>query len=190
MAESSFTAVLFLINTIFDLFTGVLILRLLLIKLSTNLVNPLTFYIIYLTRFIVDPCKKIFPTINKFETASLILILAAGIVKFLIIALLYYGMPDIIGISILSLAYILQMTCEIFFYAILLQALLSWIQPHTPLSLALYQLTWPIMRPFQRLLPLVGGIDLSAIPTMISLRLFSILVITPIFNFGYKLAMS
>ena len=63
------------------------------------------------------------------------------------------------------------MLIEIFFYGIIIQVILSWIQPAAPINRVLLQIISPLMRPIQKLIPLIGGFDISPIPALIFLLL-------------------
>ena len=76
---------------------------------------------------------------------------------------------------------------QILTYAIFLQAILSFIQPYSPIVSTLALLTSPIMQPLRRLIPPVGGMDLSPIPALIGLQLCNILLVDPLTSLGHSL---
>lgn len=188
MPENIRAALLFLITTVFDLYLFVLIIRLTLAFVRADYFNPLTQFIVKLTKPLIDPLRKIIPNIGRIETASIVMLIVVALFKFFLIACLSLGVPHFLGLLVLSIADILKIFLYMFFYAILFQALLSWIQPYSPLNAILYRLTSPIMRPLQRLIPPVGGFDLSPIPALIGLQLLIILLVTPISSLGMQLA--
>jgi YggT family protein len=69
---------------------------------------------------------------------------------------------------------LIHLSLDLFFYAILLQALLSWVNPYTPISGVLNALTNPILSPLRRLIPPINGIDFSALVAMILLQMLNI----------------
>jgi YggT family protein len=75
---------------------------------------------------------------------------------------------------------VLRTTLDVFFYAIMLQVILSWVNPHTPISGVLDSLTKPILAPIQRFLPMASGIDFSPIVALIFLQMLSVSVIKTI----------
>jgi YggT family protein len=181
---------LFLINTLFDLYLFVFIMRIILVYTGANYFNPFTQFIVKLTDFLVVPLRRLIPNMGRIETSSILLILILEILKFYLVSSLSFGNPNVIGIIILALSDMLKLLIMTFFYAIILQAILSWIQPYAPINRILHQITAPIMRPLQRIIPPVGGFDISPIPALIGLQLLIILLINPLMAFGLSVAVS
>lgn len=182
------TALLYLINTVFDLYLIILVIRIILVWIRADYFNPLVQFIIKCTDFIVKPMRRLIPNVDRLETASVVLVLILEVVKFSLVALLAYGIPTIPGLLLLAIGDMIKLILQTFFYAILVQAILSWIQPRSPMSFVLYQFTSPIMRPLQRVIPPVGGIDISPIPALIILQLLIIVLVNPIMGLGLGLA--
>lgn len=178
---------LFLINTLFDLFLFVLVIRLILAWSGAHYFDPITQFVVRITDFIIKPLRRYLPNIQRIETSTLIVIFVLELIKFAIIAFLSFGIPHVIGLMILALADMGKLFIQTFFYAILVQALMSWVQPNSPMNNVLYQITAPLMRPIQRVVPLIGGMDVSPIPAMILLQLLLIIFITPLMSLGLGL---
>src|SRR5690242_940135 len=84
--------------------------------------------------------------------------------------LITFCVPHFLGLLILAGVDVIKIILNLFFYLILFQALLSWIQPgFSPLAKVLMQMTAPILRPIQRVIPLIGGFDISPVPALIGL---------------------
>ncbi len=183
------TASLFLVNTIFDLYLLILVVRIILVYAGLNYFDPITQFIVKCTDFLVKPLRRrLLPTIGGFELASIVWVIIIASVKFILISLLSIGIPNMVGILILAIADLFKLVLQTFFYAIILQAILSWFQPYSPLTRSLSQITAPVMRPFRRLIPLINGIDISPIPALIVLQLLSILLISPLMALGFAIA--
>lgn len=185
MSDTFVAAFRFLITTLFDLYLFVLMLRVILAYVGANYFDPITQFIIKLTDFAVKPLRRLIPNVRGVEVASLILIFALQLIKFFLIIFLTFGFPAILGLIILALGDTLKIVFEIFFYAILLQAIMSWIQPYSPANRLLYQITAPIMQPLRRVIPPVGGIDISPIPALIILQLLIIVIVYPLMRLGW-----
>ena len=181
-------ALLFLINTLFNLYLYILTLRVILVWAGANYFDPITQFIVKLTDFIVKPLRRLLPNMRSIETASLALILILQMIKFLCIVTLTFGFPNLLGILILAITDSIKIVIEIFFYAILLQAIISWLQPYSPINRVLYQITAPLLRPFQRMIPSIGGIDISPIPVLIILQLLLIVFVNPLMAMGLNIA--
>lgn len=184
-------AAIFLVNTLFDLYLFILGLRIILVWSRVNYFNPVSQFIVKLTGFIITPIRRILPNVLHIELATLLFMFIIEMVKFTLIGIVSLGTPHIDGLIILSIADMLKTILTIFFYAILLQAVLSWIRPGpSPLNELLTQMTNRILRPIQRIIPPVGGFDISPIPALIGFQLLIILVVTPLFTLGLRLAFS
>jgi YggT family protein len=81
---------------------------------------------------------------------------------------------SLIGMSLLG---VFRTVLDVFFYAILLQVILSWVNPHSPISSVLNSLTKPILAPIQRLLPTAGGMDFSPVVALILIQMLNVSVI-------------
>ena len=77
----------------------------------------------------------------------------------------------------MSILGVLRTALDVFFYAILLQVILSWVNPHTPIASALDSLTRPILAPIQRIIPMTNGIDFSPVVALILLQMLNVSVI-------------
>lgn len=188
MPSTVHAALLFLVSTLFDLYLFILVVRIILAYSGANYFDPATQFIIKLTDFIVKPLRRYIPNVRRLEIASIVLVLALEIIKFLLISLLSIGIPNIIGLVILALGDVLKLVLQVFFYAIILQAILSWVQPGSPINRTLFQFVSPVLRPFQRIIPPISGIDISPIPALIVLQLLIIVLVNPIMQIGLSIA--
>lgn len=189
MSNSLHAALLFLINTVFDLYLFVLVVRIVLVYVRSNYFEPVTQFVVKLTDFLVTPLRRIIPNIGRFETASIILLLVLELIKFLLISSLSIGIPNILGLFILAFADAIKIILTTFFYAIILQAIISWFQPYSPVGRVLNQFTAPIMQPLRRIIPTVGGIDITPIPAIILIQLTIMLLVDPLMVLGVSVAL-
>jgi YggT family protein len=183
-------ALIFLINTVFDLYLFILIIRILLAYAGANYFDPITQFIVKATNFIVKPVRQVIPNYRQIELSTIVIILVLQIIKFILIYLLSFGFPNILGLLVIAFADTLRLVLQTFFYAILLQAVLSWLQPNSPVSHVLYQITAPVMTPLRRMIPPIGGVDISPIPALIIIQLINILLINQLIAFGMGLSLA
>lgn len=103
---------------------------------------------------------------------------ALELAKLCIIGMLFFGsIPGIVLLIILMVTGSIKIILNTFFFAILLYAILSWIQAGpTPIGQVLYQLSAPVMRPLRRIIPPISGFDITPIPALIILELLIILL--------------
>lgn len=188
MGNSLHEGFVFLISSIFDLYLFILVVRLVLVWAGANWFDPITQFIVKVTNFIITPLRRMIPNVGKLELATLLVILAMEAIKFCVISLMSVGTPNAAGVLVLASADTLKLFVQFFFYAILIQVVMSWIQPQSPMMRVLYQVTSPIMRPVQRLVPPIGGMDISPIPAMIGLQLLLIMLVNPLMGLGLGIA--
>ncbi len=179
-----------LVTTLFDLIILVFLLRLFLQWVKVDFYNPLAQFIAKVTAPLINPLQRVIPTIHNINLSALIIVLLAEIVK--ISLLLWIGafhVPHKIGVVIWALGDAINHTVNLFFYAILMQATISWFHPQggNPLLEVLYRLTQPILQPFQRIIPLIAGVDISPLPAMFLLKLISMCIAYPIMKQGLTL---
>lgn len=168
---------LFLIKTLFDLYLLVLMIRLILAYVQANYFNPITRFIVKITQPLVAPLRRIIPNYRRIEFSTLVLIIVFELIKISLLFLLTVGIPNILLLISLSIIEALKLLLQTFFYAILLQAIMSWFQPgETPATQILRQLSAPILFPLQRIIPPVSGFDITPIPALLLLQLLIILL--------------
>ena len=102
-----------------------------------------------------------------------------------------HAIPTFTGLVVLAFAELLNQLINIFFFAILALAILSWLSPltHGALVEVVYRVCEPLLRPVRRVLPTIAGFDLSPIPILIILKLITLLVVQPLGQIGVTLAL-
>ncbi len=171
-------ALVFIINTVTSLYLLVLLLRFLMPWLRADFRNPLAQGILRLTSPLVIPVRRIVPSFGRLDTAT---ILVAFIIQYLTIVLLLLILgtsADIGPIAVTALVKLTVLSVYLFVYAIFIRILLSWISPgsYNPATAIITMLTEPVLRPFRRLLPPMGGFDISPIFAIILLVAVTIVV--------------
>lgn len=190
MSDNMRGALLFLIETLFNLYLFVLVVRMLLVWIRSDYYHPVTQFVVKMTDWVVQPMRRFLPNVKHIETSTLLLIFVIEIVKFYLTFIITYGVPNFLGVAILSIGDMMYLLVQTFTYAIILQAILSLIQPNSPIAFILYRITAPILQPISRLLPQMGTIDLSPIPALIILQLIKMLIVTPIMQSGLSFALN
>lgn len=180
-----FTSALhFLLSTILNLLCFMFMLRFMMQYLKCSFANPLGQIVIALTDFAVKPARRFIPGWKRWDFSTLVLAIASQLLLQWLLLLLRdfpIGLAGItpwlviVGSSLLGVA---RVVLDIFFYAILLQAILSWIQPHHPISAMLNPLTRPILQPIRRIVPLANGIDFSPLVALILLQMLNVAVLS------------
>ena len=173
---------IFLIDTIFSLYLFALVLRFLFQWSGADYQNPLSQFLIRITHPPLRILRRFVPSFGRIDTAALALMLALQMLSDTLIFLIQSTLPSMGFIAIWSLAQLLDLVLNIFFYAILIRALLSWIGPtqYNPAVSLLYSLTEPLLQASRRLLPATGGMDFSPIIPIIGIQLIKMLLLPPL----------
>lgn len=161
----------FLVDILFHLYTVILMLRLLLQWVRADFYNPVCQFIVKITNPVVIPLRRFIPGLWGIDFATLTLILSFTAVKILLV----YGLSgldvSVAGVLLKTVIETIILTLDIFLFAIIIQAVLSWINsdPYNPIAGLLNYLTWPVLKHFRKLLPPISGFDLSPIFAIIAI---------------------
>ncbi len=173
-------AATYLVQTLVSLYLIVVMLRFLLQLVRADFYNPISQFVVRATDVLVQPLRKVVPGFGAMDLASLLLALLIQALAFALI-LIMAGFPVLNPIALLgwSLVALLSLTLDIFFFALLIVIVLSWVAPNSynPAALLLRQLTEPVMEPVRRVIPPLGGLDLSPIVVFIVINLIDMLVV-------------
>ena len=161
----------YIINALASLYLLVLLLRFWLPWLRADFRNPLAQGILKLTSPAVVPLRRVVPSFGRLDTATLLIAFALQYLTILIMLLIYGVSASISAIAITAVVKLALLTINLFLFAILIRVVLSWVSPgqHNPATAIITTLTEPVLRPFRRLIPSIGGFDLSPIFAMILL---------------------
>lgn len=177
------SALTFLINTVLNLLTMLFLLRFFMQLFKAPFNNPLAYMVISLTDFAVKPVRRIMPSWGKIDLSTLFLALITQLLlQFCLLWLRDFpfsiaGQSAWLGLIGMSFLGLLRISLDVFFYTILLQVILSWVNPHTPIASALNSLTKPILAPIQRFIPMAGGIDFSPMVALIFIQMINVSLI-------------
>ena len=171
-------AIVFIIDTLAQLYLFLLLLRLWLPWLGADFRNPIAQAILKLTSPVVVPIRRIVPPIGKLDTAT---VLVAFIIQYITIVILLMIMglsASFVPIAVTALVNLVLLTLRLFTFAIIVRVVLSWIAPtgYNPALAIITTLTEPILRPFRRIIPPLGGLDLSPLFVIIALMALTIIV--------------
>ena len=167
----------FLISTLLDLAAFLMLTRFLLQWVKADFYNPVSQAVVRFTNPLLMPLRKLLPTSNHFDFAALAMVLLLIVVK--AVFLTWLAGFDLNGptLLILSLRGLASMLLNYILWAIIIRVLMSWIapDPYNPFVQIMAQLTEPVMAPARRLLPPIGGLDLSPILVLILIQCVQIM---------------
>lgn len=181
----------FLIKTLFGIYEIIILLRFLMQMVRADFYNPISQFVVKATSLPLKPLRRLIPGAAGMDMASLVLLLIVIIVELLLLSLVStLPMPSVIGLIPLALVELLNLTINVFMFSVIILAVLSWVSPggYNPVANLLYQITAPLMRPARRMLPPMGGLDLSPMLVIITLYLLILLLVDPLQNWAGHLA--
>ncbi len=168
-----------LTQTFFSLLLMVVILRLLLQMSRADFYNPISQALVKVTNPLLLPLRRFIPPLGKIDSASVVLALLVQMLAIVTLLLIFGArIPNIVTLLGWSVIGCLALVANLYFFGILINIILSWVAPgtHHPAAALLYQLTEPVMQPFRKLIPPMGGIDLSPILVFLSINVIQILI--------------
>jgi YggT family protein len=165
-------ALYFIVKTLSQLFLLLLLLRFWLPLLRADFRNPVAQGILRFTSPLIVPLRRILPSVARLDTAT---VLVAFVVQFLSVVVLLAITSRMAGplpIAIVSIIELVILSLNLFFFVILIRVILSWVAPgnYNPVTALIGTLSEPILRPFRRLIPSVGGLDISPIFAIVLLQ--------------------
>lgn len=181
----------FLIQFIFGFYILAVLLRFLLQLVRADFYNPISQFLVVITNPPLRPLRRLIPGLWGVDLASVLLLLILTALQWLLIYLLTtHTYPNPLGLAVYSLADLLKLTLYVYYGALFIRIIVSWINPYNQQNPALnlvVRLTEPLMRPARRLVPAMGGIDFSPMLVFLALGLGQILVLQPLQMLGQGL---
>ncbi|MDZ7748072.1 MAG: YggT family protein [Halofilum sp. (in: g-proteobacteria)] len=187
-------ALQFLVGILVDLYALVVVLRFLLQAVRANYFNPAAQFVVRATKPVLDPLRRVLPPVGRYDLAALVLAVALMGLKIALFRLLSIDSVVIGGYAVgiahvwlgslawLAVVELITLFINVWFFAVLILAILSWIAPagHNPVAEVLERITDPLLRPVRNVIPLIGGIDLSPLVVLIGLQVLKMLLIRPL----------
>ncbi|MEO8767349.1 MAG: YggT family protein [Nitrosospira sp.] len=173
---------IFLLDTLLGLFSLALLLRFYMQLLRAPYRNPLSQFLVALTDFIVRPARRLIPGFSGMDISTLLL---AWIAQYILLTGVHvlqgYAFSSTIGIAatglaLLALIEIIKMSLYIILVAVIMQAVLSWFNPHTPLAPILDSFTRPFLGIIRRRIPPIANVDLSPLFVLVIIQLLLFVV--------------
>jgi len=175
------TAAIYVLQTLGSLYLLIVLLRFTLQLVRADFYNPLCQFAVKATKPLLNPLRKVIPGFGGVDLASLALALLIQLLLMaLTLLLMGYGVIDLLlPLLIWALIGVAALFVKIFFFALIASVILSWVAPgsYNPGAQLVNQLCEPLLMPIRRILPNLGGLDISPIFAFIALNLVDMLVI-------------
>ena len=174
-------ALIYLVDIAFGLFTVALLLRFYLQWARAPYRNPLSDFLAALTDFVVRPARRVIPGLWGLDLATLVLAWLLQFVQLVIVVQLkgyQFGAQAgaaVAALVLLAAVMLLKLMLYIVMAAVIVQALLTWINPYSPAMPLLNSLARPFLRVFQRVIPPIGNVDLSPLFVIVVCQLLLML---------------
>ncbi len=173
---------IFLIQTLFGLYILAVMLRLILQLVKADFYNPVSQFLVRATNPPLKLVRRFIPGFGGIDISSIVLAWMLKTAELGLVILLSGASVNALGPILWAIPELVELLINIFLFAILIQVILSWINPgaYNPASALLHSLTDPVMRPARRILPPISGLDLSPMLVMIGLVLLKMLLLPPL----------
>ncbi|MBT2296826.1 YggT family protein [Pseudomonas fluorescens] len=174
------TAAVYVLQTLGSLYLLIVLLRFILQLVRANFYNPLCQFIVKATQPLLKPLRRIIPSVFGLDMSSLVLAIIVQLALMALTLLLTYGTTgNPLQLLIWSVIGVTALFLKIFFFALIISVILSWVAPgsHNPGAELVNQICEPALAPFRRIVPNLGGLDISPILAFLVLKLIDMLVI-------------
>jgi len=171
-------ALIFLLRTFADLYLLTFLLRFIMQWARANHYNPLSQVVFKVTNPLVVPARRLLPSVAGLDIPTLVVLIVLEIVvTFVLLRLVDLSLP-IPRLLFYSLLRLISLVLWFYVGALIIYAVLSWFaQPsRNPMAMLLGQLVEPLLRPARRMLPPIGGFDLSVLLVIVLLQATTIIV--------------
>ena len=179
-----------LITFVFGMLIAIVVARVLLQLVRANFYNPICQFLYKLTNPLLIPLHRAVPNWRNLDIAGVLLAWLLCALEWLLLLALAGRMPGMAGLALVALGELVDFALVFVFAVILVRAVLSFlsVERSNPVVPLLYQLSEPVLRPFRRFMPALGGIDFSPALAGLALMLARVLVAMPLRDFGLQLA--
>ena len=166
----------FLLDVAAGLLGGACLLRLYMQHQRIPFGNPVGRFVFALTDWLVLPLRRILPPIQRWDTASLVGAFLIQLAQFALLWLLLGGAGGPAMLPILALFGLLRLVISGLTGLVIVYAIFSWVRADSPIVDVIERLCAPLLRPWRKLIPLVGGIDLSPLALLVALQVAAIVL--------------
>ncbi|MDD1611587.1 MAG: YggT family protein [Methylococcaceae bacterium] len=174
--------IILIIEALSSLYILAVLMRFLLQWSGADFYNPISQFLVKATQPPLRLLRRYVPPIGKIDTSSLILMLALQMLANFLIGLLQGATLGIGALTLIAIMELINLLFNVFIFAIIARALLSWLNPgrYDAASSILYSLTEPLLNIFRRIIPDMGGIDLSPLAALLFMQVARMIILPPL----------
>lgn len=166
----------FLLDVLVGLLGGACLLRMYMQVQRVPFGNPVGRFVFAVTDWLVLPLRRVLPALGRWDTASLVGVYLLELVQYGVLWLLAGAAGSAVVLPLLAVFGLLRLVISGLTGLVIVCAVLSWVQSNSPLVDVIDRLCAPMLRPFRRMIPLVGGIDLSPLALLVVLQIGAIVL--------------
>jgi YggT family protein len=166
----------FLLDVAAGLLGGACLLRLYMQYQRVPFGNPVGRFVFALTDWLVLPLRRVLPSVRRWDTASLAAAFLVELLQFGLLWLLAGRGTGLALLPVLALFGLLRLVISGLTLLVIVYAVMSWVRADSPIVDVIDRLCAPLLRPWRKLIPLVGGIDLSPLAFLVALQVISIVL--------------
>lgn len=146
------------------------------IPISTRSGNPLGKFIFALTDWLVLPLRRVIPAVGRWDLASLVGAVLIELARFALLWLIsgFAGGP--LPFVIYALFAVVYLALYGLTGIVIVFAVLSWVQTQSAVGDLVERLVMPVLIPIRRVVPLIGGVDLSPLVLLVILQISAIVL--------------
>lgn len=177
------SALVFILQTLVGLYLLVILLRFVLQLVRANFYNALSQFIVRATQPLLKPMRRVIPSLWGLDMSSLLLAIIVQLVLMAVVLLLVYGTTgNPVSLFLWALFGIVSLLLKIFYGAMIISVIISWVAPdsRSPIAELSYQISEPVLAPFRRIVPNLGGLDISPILAFLLISCIQQYVLPPI----------
>jgi len=164
----------FLLDVAAGLLGGACLLRLYMQHQRVPFGNPVGRFVFALTDWLILPLRKVLPSIRRWDTASVVAVFLVELAQYGLLWLLAGRASGAALLPVVAVFGVLRLVISLLTGLVIVYAVLSWVRADSPIVDIIDRLCMPLLRPWRKLIPLVGGIDLSPLAFLVALQVAAI----------------
>jgi YggT family protein len=179
-----------LIRFVFGALITLVVLRVLLQMVRANFYNPICQFLYKATNPVLMPLRRVVPSWRNLDVAGVLLAWLLSAIQLALLFALAGVSPKLLGLAVMAVADLIGFVLLLYMALIIVRILLGFFPGNTrhPIVPLVYQLTDPLLRPLQRILPSLGGLDFSPMVAWLLITLARVLLVQPLLDLGTGLA--
>jgi YggT family protein len=160
----------FLLDVVVGLLTGACLLRLYMQLQRVSFANPVGRLVFALSDWLVMPLRKVIPPVGRWDMASLVAAVLLQLAQYLVLWLILGAGAGLAWLPWLAVFGLMRTALSGLVGLLIVYAVLSWVQTRSPIADVIGRLCDPLLRPLRRIIPLLGGVDLSPLVALVLLQ--------------------